>query len=142
MSAPRPAGAPEAERLVGQAPTRARRVVATAWNAVTAAVGALMGLLPHLLHHVGLLGGAALVTGASGNALFAALGLAFSLPLLRRLHRRFGTWKAPASALAAFAVMFALSAFVIGPLVSGDDQGAGPVPVQTPDPVEHDSHHR
>lgn len=30
-----------------------------------------MGLLPHLLHHVSLLGGAVLVTGASGNVLFA-----------------------------------------------------------------------
>jgi hypothetical protein len=116
-------------------------VLAATWDAVTAAVGAVMGLLPHLLHHVGLLGGAVFVTGATGNVLFAVVGLVFSLPVLRRLYRRFGTWKAPASALAAFALMFSLSAFVIGPAISADDQGSGPVPVQTPAPVEHDSHH-
>lgn len=52
----------------GQAPPRGRSVLTTAWNAVTAAVGAVMGLLPHLLHHVGPLGGAVLVTGATGSA--------------------------------------------------------------------------
>jgi cytosine/uracil/thiamine/allantoin permease len=115
-----------------------RRVLASAWNAVTAAVGAVMGLLPHVLHHLGLLGGAVLVSGATGNVVFAVLGIIFSLPLLRRLHRRFGTWKAPALALAVFALMFSLSAFVVGPAISGDDPG--PVPVQTPDPGEHDDH--
>jgi len=120
---------------------RIRRVLASAWNAVTAVVGAVMGLLPHLLHHVGLLGGAVLVTGATGNVLFAVLGIVFSIPLLRRLYRRFGTWKAPAVALSAFALMFSLSAFVIGPAISGDDPPAGPVPGQTPTPDEHDSRH-
>lgn len=108
---------------------------------MTAAVGAVMGLLPHLLHHVSLLGGAVLVTGATGNVLFAMMGLLFSLPLLRRLYRRFGTWKAPALALTAFALMFSLSAFVIGPAISGDDPNRDPVPVQTPEPGEHPSHH-
>ncbi|MDP3966758.1 MAG: hypothetical protein Q8Q02_00640, partial [Nocardioides sp.] len=56
-----------------------RGVLAAAWSAVTAFVGGVMGLLPHLLHHVGLLGGAVLVTGATGNVLFAVLGLLFSL---------------------------------------------------------------
>lgn len=109
---------------------------------MTAAVGAVMGLLPHLLHHVGLLSGAVLVTGATGNALFAVLGIVFSLPLLRRLYRRFGTWKAPALALATFVLMFSVSAFVIGPAISGEDQNPDPVPARTPDPAEHDSHHR
>ena len=103
-----------------------------------------MGLLPHLLHHVGLLGGAVLVTGATGNLLFAVLGLAFSLPLLRRLYRRFGTWKAPTLALGVFALMFSLSAFVIGPAISNDnpkpDQDR--TPGQTPDTTDHDGHHR
>ncbi|KRF06757.1 hypothetical protein ASG88_19560 [Nocardioides sp. Soil777] len=108
---------------------------------MTAAVGAVMGLLPHVLHHVGLLGGAVFVTGATGNMLFAVLGIVFSLPLLRRLYRRFGTWKAPGLALAVFALMFSLSAFVIGPAISGGDPAPGPVPVQTPDPAQHDSHH-
>jgi hypothetical protein len=120
---------------------RIRRVLASAWNAVTAALGAVMGLLPHVLHHVGLLGGAVLVSGATGNVLFAVLGIVFSLPLLRRLHRRFGTWKAPALALGVFALMFSLSAFVLGPAISGDEPDPGPVPVQTPGPSDHGSHH-
>lgn len=121
---------------------RIRRVRASAWNAVTAAIGAVMGLLPHVLHHVGLLGGAVLVSGATGNVLFAVLGIVFSLPLLRRLYRRFGTWKAPAVALGVFALMFSLSAFVIGPAISGDEPDPDPVPVQTPDPDEHGDHHQ
>ena len=110
---------------------------------MTAVVGGIMGLLPHLLHHVGLLGGAVLVTGATGNVLFAVLGLVFSLPLLRRLYRRFGSWKAPALALGVFALMFSLSAFVIGPAISNDDpsQDRDRTPVQTPDPDEHEGHH-
>ena len=120
-----------------------RGVLATAWSAVTAVVGGIMGLLPHLLHHVGLLGGAVLVTGATGNVLFAVLGLVFSLPLLRRLYRRFDSWKAPALALGVFALMFSLSAFVIGPAISNDDPSPDRdrTPVQTPDPDEHEGHH-
>ena len=132
------------EALATAEPDRRRGVLATAWNALTALVGAIMGLLPHLLHHVGLLGGAVLVTGATGNVLFAVLGLAFSLPLLRRLYRRFGTWKAPTLALGVFALMFSLSAFVIGPAISNDnpkpDQDR--TPGQTPDTTDHDGHHR
>lgn len=124
-----------------QGAPRIRRVLADAWSAVTAAVGAVMGLLPHLLHHVGVWGGAVLVSGATGNVLFAVLGIALSLPLLRRLRRRFGTWKAPALALAVFTVMFSLSAFVIGPAISGDDAAPGPVPVLTPNPEDHDDNH-
>jgi hypothetical protein len=120
---------------------RIQRVLGSAWNAVTAAIGAVMGLLPHVLHHAGLLGGAVLVSGATGNVLFAVLGIVFSLPLLRRLYRRFGTWKAPAVALGVFALMFSLSAFVVGPAISGDEPDPGPVPVQTPKPSDHGSHH-
>lgn len=122
---------PESDKHVG--------VFGTAWNALTALVGAIMGLLPHLLHHVGLLGGAVLVTGATGNVLFAVVGLVFSIPLLRRLHRRFDSWKAPALALGVFALMFSLSAFVIGPAISNGDQER--VPVRTVDPDEHEGHH-
>lgn len=116
-----------------------RGLPARAWNAATAVVGGVTGLLPHLLHHVGLLGGVALATGATGNLVFAALGLAFSVPMLRRLHRHFGTWRAPALALAAFGLMFALSAFVVGPAITADR--AGPTPTQTPGPDGHDGHH-
>jgi len=68
--------------------------------------------------------------------------------LLRRLYRRFHTWKAPAIALAIFAPMYALSAFVIGPAISGD--APTPVPAtttsSTPSPspsstVDHGAHH-
>lgn len=118
-----------------------RGVLATAWNAVCAAIGAVMGLLPHVLHHVGVLAGAALVTGAGGNLLFGAAGLALSIPMLRRLYRRFGTWKAPAIAVGVFTAMFAVSALVIGPAISGGDTGPTDVPSRTPSPSEHDSHH-
>ncbi|WP_299932876.1 hypothetical protein [uncultured Nocardioides sp.] len=120
---------------------RRRSVLATAWSAVTAVVGGIMGLLPHLLHHVGLLGGAVLVTGATGNVVFAVLGLVLSLPMLRRLYRRFGTWKAPALALTVFTLMFSLSAFVIGPAINNDQPEQGPTPVKTPSPDDHEGHH-
>jgi len=121
-------------------PARDRGRLAALWNAVTAAVGAVMGLLPHLLHHVSIFAGAALVTGVGGNLLFGALGLLLSVPLLRRLHRRFKSWKAPALAVAVFAVMFSFSAFVIGPAISDTDPAPGPGPTEQIDP-EHDDHH-
>jgi hypothetical protein len=119
-------------------PSAGRGRLATLWSGITAAVGAVMGLLPHLLHHVSFFAGAALVTGVGGNLVFGALGLLLSVPMLRRLYRRFGTWKAPTAAVAVFAVMFSLSAFVIGPAISGTDQQE-PAPSQI-DP-EHSEHH-
>ena len=124
----------------GAEPSRGRGRLAALWNAVTAAVGAVMGLLPHLLHHVSFFAGAVLVTGVGGNLLFGALGLLLSVPLLRRLYRRFRTWKAPAVAVAVFAVMFSLSAFVIGPAISGTDPKPAPGPTEQIDP-EHSEHH-
>jgi hypothetical protein len=102
------------------------------WHGVVAAVGFLMGLLPHVLHHVAFLAGTALVAGTGGTLVFGLLGLAASVPMLVRLHRRFGTWVAPAIGLAVFAAMFALSALVIGPAISGTSP-AGPAPA----PAEH-----
>jgi hypothetical protein len=118
-------------------------------DALGAVVGAALGLLPHLLHHVSLFAGALVITGAAGNLLFGALGLLLSVPLLRRLYRRFGTWKAPTLALAAFAAMFSLSTFVIGPALTGAEADATPTPPasETPEPgspsssVDHDGHH-
>ena len=121
--------------------TERQGALATMWSGLTAVVGAVMGLLPHLLHHVSFLAGAALVTGVGGNLAFGALGLLFSIPLLRRLHRRFRTWKAPAAALVVFAVMFSLSAFVIGPAISGDDAPPAPAPSRDVSPDEHVEHH-
>ena len=67
-----------------------------------------------------------MITGAAGNLVFGAPGLLLSIPLLRRVHRRFGTWKAPAFALVALAAIFSLSAFVIGPALNGNDFDAPP----------------
>ena len=107
--------------------------VARFWGGMLAVWGAFAGLLPHVLHHVGPLAGAALLAGATGRALFVAIGFVAAIPFLRRLHRRFGTWRAPAIALALFAAMFSLSSFVIGPAISGDSGPARPG-------IEQDSH--
>lgn len=106
-------------------------------NALVAGVGLVMGIVPHVLHHVTLLAGTALVAGSGGTALFGALGFLTSIPLLMRLRRRFGTWRAPAIGLLIFAAMFALSTFVIGPAISGAGD-TRPASVPT---VEHDIHH-
>jgi hypothetical protein len=110
-----------------------------AWSAVLAAWGGFIGLLPHVLHHVGPLAGAALLAGATGRVLFAAIGFVAAIPFLHRLHRRFQNWRAPAIALAIFASMFTLSSFVIGPALAGGDESNSPV-VKQPD-GGHASHH-
>lgn len=116
------------------------RPFVSSWRIFSAFVGSLLALVPHVLHHVGLLAGAALVTGAAGNVVFGVLGLLFSIPFLRRLYRRFHTWRAPAIALAIFAVLFSLSAFVIGPAISGGSPAKSPGPSQE-HPGDHASHH-
>lgn len=118
---------------------RALGPLASAWRAISAVIGTLLGLLPHVLHHAGLIFGAAVLTGARGNLLFGVLGLAFSMPLLRRLYVRFNTWRAPAVALAILVAMFSVSAFVIGPAISGDAP-VNPTPVKSPDHSEHEGH--
>lgn len=119
-----------------------RTFLATAWQATSATFGALLGLVPHVLHHVGILVGAALLTGVGGNLLLGLLGLLLSLPLLRRLYRRFRTWKAPAIALVIFAFMYALSAFVIGPAISSDTPPTpAPAASPAPTPTGHSTHH-
>lgn len=110
------------------------------WNVMTGLIATIAGIAPHVLHHVGLFAGAFLITGAAGNLLFGALGLLLSVPLLRRLYRRFGTWKAPAIAVGVFAIMFSISAFVVGPAINPDEPAA-PVPNQGPTPDEHAGHH-
>lgn len=108
-------------------------------SAVSAAVGSVLALVPHVLHHIGILAGAAFLTGFVGSLLLGAVGLVFSIPLLRRLYRRFGTWKAPATALVVFTALFSLSAFVIGPAISGNGSSTSPAPSETPS--EHSGHH-
>lgn len=106
----------------------------------TAAIGAISGLAPHVLHHIGPIAGAALIGGAGGTALFAVIGFAVSVPFLLRLRRRFGTWRAPGIALLAFIVVFAFSSLVIGPAIQGDEAPASSVPAQQA-PSGHLGHH-
>lgn len=115
---------------------------------VSSAVAAVLGVLPHVLHHVGPLAGAALLAGTAGTLLFGAIGLIAAIPFLLRVHRRCGNWRVPAALLATFAVMFSISAFVIGPAISGsDDDGSGKsTPTRqtapgAPEKTGHDAHH-
>jgi len=104
--------------------------------AFSAAVGVVAGMAPHVLHHAGLIAGAALLTGAGGSLLFGAVGFVLMIPMLLRLRRRFGTWVAPGVALALFAVAFTVSTLWIGPAMrsdSGSSSGA--------QPFDHASHH-
>lgn len=123
--------------------SNARGLWGTIWAGTRATAGALMGLAPHVMHHVGFLAGAAILTGFLGNTILYVVGLVLSIPLLRRIHRRFATWKAPAIGVAVFSALFAFSAFVIGPLFNpaeaNDPQPQVPTPTASTD--EHTGHH-
>jgi hypothetical protein len=107
--------------------------------AVTGAVGVVSGIAPHVLHHVGPIAGAALLTGTGGSVLFGLVGFAVSVPFLLRLRRRFGSWRAPATALVVFAAMFTLSTLVIGPAIRADSSPAA-TPLEQPVPGAPDPH--
>jgi hypothetical protein len=113
-----------------------RRWLRSVWSVTVGVIGMIVGLAPHVFHHAGPLVGAALVSGAGGTTLFGAVGLVASLPILLRLRRRFGNWRAPAIGLGVFAVMFSLSTFVIGPVISSADANGAPVPAS-----DHSTHH-
>ena len=98
-----------------------RRATARTWAALLAAWGAVAAILPHVLHHVGPLAGAAIVAGTGGRLLFAAIAVVVSIPFLLRLHRRFKTWLAPAIGLAAMVAAFAFSTLLIAPLIAGNE---------------------
>jgi hypothetical protein len=100
--------------------------------------GAIIGAAPHVLHHAGPLAGAALVSGATGKGVFGVVGLVASVPFLRRLYRRFGTWVAPMVAVGVFAATFAVSTFLVAPAISGTDTPNRPGIEQ---PAGHSSHH-
>lgn len=91
---------------------------------ISSAVAAVLGILPHVLHHVGPLAGAALLAGTGGTLLFGAIGFVAAIPFLLRVHRRCGNWRVPAALLALFAVVFSISTFVIGPAISGESSDA------------------
>jgi hypothetical protein len=103
-----------------------------------ALLGVASGLAPHLLHHAGLLAGTALLAGIGGTALFGVIGLAAMAPMLLKLRRRFANWWAPGIAVAVFAAMFAVSAFLVGPaLRSGGDHPTDPGPVPSAPASDH-----
>lgn len=116
-----------------------RRLGTRLWAGAVAAWGVLTGVAPHVLHHVGPLAGAALLAGAGGKAIFFVLGLALSIPMLRRLHRRFGTLIAPALAIVAFAAVFTFSNLVIAPRLTGSDKGPAAPGIEQP--TGHAGHH-
>jgi hypothetical protein len=118
-------------------------VLNRAWSAALAVWAGFVGLLPHVLHHVGPLAGAALLAGATGRLLFAAVGLVAAVPFLLRLRRRFSSWIAPAIALGLMAAAFSLSSFVVGPALAGEDEPAPAEPgiPGRQQPPGHEEHH-
>lgn len=105
---------------------------------------AVLGVVPHVLHHVGPLAGAALLAGAGGRLLFGLLGFVAAVPMLRGMRRRTGSWRVPGGVLAVMAAVFVLSSWVLGPAItgSGDSDRAKDVPsVTSPPPAAHDDHH-
>lgn len=122
---------------------------------IAAAIGAswtaLMGVLPHVLHHVGPLAGAAIVAGTTGTVIFGLAAFVFTVPLLLRMRRHRESWRLPGILLAVFVSVWLISTFVAGPWVR-DQLAAEPVAKQQ-GPVgengtgnedgdeEHDEHH-
>lgn len=127
---------PLSELSLPTAPPRAARpqsLIRRTRLAVSSAVAAMLGLAPHVLHHVGPLAGAALLGGVGGSLLFGAIGFVAAVPFLVKLHRRCGDWRIPAGVLALMAVVFSVSTFVVGPAVSGrgDSGGTQPAPQES-----------
>jgi hypothetical protein len=120
-------------------PTARRGLSARLWGAVVAGWAAVTGVAPHVLHHVGPLAGAALLAGFGGKALFFALGLVLSVPMLRRLYRRFGSLVAPGLAVVAFAAVFTLSSLVIAPRLTSSEKAPATPGVEQP--AGHAGHH-
>ena len=110
-----------------------------------AAAAAVLGVAPHVLHHAGPLAGAAIFAGAAGTALFGALGLLAAVPMLAKMHRRTGSWRAPVAALALFVALFTVSTTVVGPAISGnggDDSPAREAPAApSRGGAAHEEHH-
>jgi hypothetical protein len=114
--------------------------------ALSTFAAAVLGLAPHVLHHVGPLAGAALLGGIGGSLVFGAAGFALSLPLLLRVRRRCGNWRIPALLLVTFASAFSISTFVVGPAITDADDAPAPA-LQAPaqerrDGALHEAHHR
>jgi len=104
-------------------------LLARVYGLASGAVGAVAGITPHVLHHIGPIAGAAILTGTEGSVLFGAIGFVLTLPLLLRLKKRFNSWAAPGVALGLFAIMFTVSTLWIGPAIRGDNDSNGTAPV-------------
>ena len=109
--------------------------------AASTAVAAVLGVAPHVLHHVGPLAGAALLGGIAGSLLFGVAGLVLAVPFLLRVRRRSGGWRLPIALLATFAIVFSVSTFVVGPAISSGGGDQSP-PAASPQPAGHEEHHR
>jgi len=96
------------------------------------------------MHHIGILAGAALLSGVWGSSLLYAVGLVLSIPLLNRLRKRFDSWKAPAIGIAVFTAMFLMSALVVGPAISRSTTPPTPqtsAGAPASNAADHASHH-
>lgn len=133
-SVTRPVTAPDADPVPAPSfAARVRTAMLGLWAAIT-------GAAPHVLHHVGPLAGTALVAGAGGRALFGLAGFVATIPMLRRLRRRTGSWRAPALALAAFAAIYTASTLFVGPAIgSATSPDAATTPTEQVE-VDHHGH--
>ena len=118
---------PTCDRTLSIYTVPARGTLGAAWNAVTAVIATMMGLAPHVLHHVGLFAGAAFVVGLRQPAVRRSRPAALD-PAAAAALSPVGTWKAPAIGVAVFAAMFSLSAFII-------NSHQQPQPANTPRPL-------
>lgn len=91
----------------------------SAWAATRAGLGSLLGLVPHVMHHIGIVAGTALLAGFWGNAALYVLGLVLSIPMFKRLHRRYGSIAAPILGISIFTALFLFSTLVLGPAING-----------------------
>ena len=136
-------GGPRSPRSEERSP-RPRGVIGRLRLFLSSVVAGVLGVAPHVLHHVGPLAGAALFAGVGGTLLFGAVGLVAAIPMLLRMRRRTGGWRAPAAALVLFAALFSLSTFVVGPAITGGDDEPESRPPSAPTNTTqngHDGHH-
>ena len=135
---------PETAETPSRSPRR-RQALRNAWATTRATLGSLLGIAPHVLHHIGFVAaGTALLAGFWGNLALYLVGFLLSIPMLRRLHRRFGSLVAPAVGAGVFTALFLFSAFVLGPAIStSPTKPARPAATATPSTAgpEHEGHH-
>lgn len=126
-----------AEAIPNQTSTSRARIV----GVVGSAWAGIMGVLPHVLHHVGPLAGVTLLAGTGGTLLFGAAAFLLTIPLLLRVHKRSSSWRAPLTLLVLFIAIWLLSTFILGPWVR-DRLESKPAPTQQQQqPAGHEQHH-